>query len=142
MLLGEILDNPGSGTWIFLGKRKQNRAFECFLHALEFRTLDGAARQRVFDNTHVHAGVARVLAQLRHLGNRQTPVLGRNGRYRISCNRVYLTDKCFLVFESQCHYFSWLTVTKIVGATSAANFFRPKGPPTPSSGHSSPLSDG
>src|SRR5210317_430661 len=109
ILLGEVFDNPGSGTWIVFCKCEQNGSFERFFHALKFRSLDGTSRQRVFDHTHVHAGIARFFAQLRHLSNRQTSVFSRNGCYRLSRNRIYLFDKRFLVFESQCHNNSWLT---------------------------------
>jgi len=67
VLLGEILDNPGSGTWIFFCKREQNRSFERVLHALKLCSFDGTASQRVLDHTHVYAGVTRFFAQLRHL---------------------------------------------------------------------------
>jgi hypothetical protein len=62
MPFGEILDNPGSGTWIVFRKREQKRALERIFHTLEFRALDGEACQRVFDNTHVHAGITRFFA--------------------------------------------------------------------------------
>ncbi len=82
------------------------------MHTLELGAFDGPACQRVLDDTHVNTGVTRVLAQLRHLCNRQPPVLGRNSRDRVARNRIYLFDKCFLVFESQCHVYSWLRFSK------------------------------
>ncbi len=63
-----------------------------------------ARRASVFLTTRRYTpALSRFFAQLRHLCNRKTPVFSRNGCYRISCNRVHLFDKCFLVFESQCH---------------------------------------
>ena len=59
MLLGKILNNPGSGTWIVLSKREQKRPLECVFHTLKFSSFDGAACQRVFDNTQVYTPALR-----------------------------------------------------------------------------------
>jgi choline dehydrogenase-like flavoprotein len=65
--------------------------------ALERRTSDGAARQRVFEDAEVDARFARFFAQLGHLGDLQAAVFRNDNRLGVRKLRAHLGNYRFLL---------------------------------------------
>src|SRR5262249_46953831 len=78
----------------------------------ESRASERLACQRVLDDTHVHAGGARLRAKIRHLRHRESTVLRSDHRKRGFRDLGHFGYQHFLVFEVKGHYPpSWTTGT-------------------------------
>src|SRR5262245_56757443 len=101
--LRELLDDAGGGARVFLREREDQRPLQAAGDALVRSARDRAPRQRVLDDPHVDAGLARFRAQARQLRNRQATIFRRDHRMRGLRNGLHLGHHPLLVFQSQSH---------------------------------------
>ena len=70
---------------------------------LERRACDGLARQRVLDDTHIHALGPRLGTQIGHLRHREAAILGGDHGKGLAGHLRNLRDERFLAFKVECH---------------------------------------
>src|SRR5262249_12826037 len=96
--LREGLHHAHRGAWIVLREREHERSLQLRPDDFERRADESLARERVLDDTHVHALASRLGTQLGHLTDRDAAVFGSDDGLGFRRNRAHFRYQRLFVF--------------------------------------------